>query len=77
MPEYWTTGRLPHVSGTRRKHTDPDCPRLGQANSVRALYDGEADDMPTCQWCADAIEQPDRLDFSYQRALKAAAEEGR
>ncbi len=50
-------------AGTKRFHTDADCPRLGVSESVQHTSpDQLGDEWSECQWCAGEVTQRGRHD---------------
>lgn len=67
--------RATHSNGTRSNlvyHTDPDCRRM--PNNPVEVSDGEIDWYRECKVCAGDLEKQGDADWSYQRALREAAQ---
>lgn len=60
----------------RRLHTDADCHNLETASTVREAIAIERERHEVCKRCRGVVSRETDYDFSYQRALRAAAEDG-
>lgn len=74
MAEYvWRAGV--RNGGDRPIHTSADCPRLGENRELnRWRRDAVPDDVPVCQWCQGNAPGASKCDWSYQDALREAAD---
>lgn len=72
--EYWVSGSTVSI-GQRVLHVDRGCPQLKRAEDDRKATETEIEECDVCKVCSgERTRSPP--DFSYQRALKEAADNG-
>lgn len=71
----FVAGRSDGGGGSRKAHTDRDCPALKEARApLERQRDTIPGDIDICQWCTGDVERPETQDRSHYNALVAAAE---